>query len=243
MQYSEFIVNTSWVNLTSLFSVPVDDIMNEIQQVENFFHIERDKLQAQQLQEKETLGVSEYLATDNKWSAFTLLSSSGDYKDVLTQGINANIDKKEIVSTYRNIRQHKWTELSELMPKTILYVRSAFEPIMKLSYVKIAKLSAGGVIPKHTDKPNKEIAKNTINSYHMLNSILIELNSPKGIIAKHNDDIIDYQKGSVYWFNQSREHEVIHNGNKDRYNIRIQGMYNRKFRELIKNNIHMLQYK
>lgn len=241
MSYLDFVSATSWVNLTPLFPVPVDIIMKEIYQVETMFNEERDQQQNQKLKQSDTIGIGTRLDGQKNWSAMTLLSASGDYKDILTQGILTNENKKVYIKSFRNLRDHKWTELCDHMPNTTKFIKDTLGPLMKLSYVKISKLEPGGDIPQHEDIPEVDFDfKNTTNTYNMLNSILIELNCPAGTTAYHDGQKLNYQKGSVFMCNQSKKHGTSNTGNSNRYNMRIQGLYNKKFRDLIKQKIKIL---
>ena len=107
-------------------------------------------------------------------------------------------------------------------------------PYIKLSYVKIAKLGPGGHVPEHNDKPNVSTANMETHSYDMLNTILIELTGQDDLYVTHDGKQLKYKAGDIYWINVAKNHEVKNNSDSDRYNIRIHGLYNTKFREMIK---------
>lgn len=235
MSYLNYVSNTSWVDITPLFSpCPVNEIMSEIRSVESLFLEERDKDQFKIMKEKGATGIGEHFDNQKNWEAVTLFSSTGDYKDILTQGILPNQDKKTYVKSFRNLRNHKWTQLAELMPNTVNWIKKEIGQYMIFSYIKIAKLGPGGDVPVHTDVPHEDFDfLNTQNTYNMLNSFLVELNFPEGVTAWHDDVILPYQQGSVIFCNQSKSHGTVNKGTETRYNLRIQGLHNKKFREIL----------
>lgn len=241
MSYVDFSIKTSWLDLTPFINVPVDFIMNEIDKVETSLIDERNVDQYHKMQENQIYGVGEKINGQSNWSALTLYSASGKSDDILTQGILPNNTVSVYRHSFRNIRQHKWTDLASVMPATVNFIIDSFMPLMKLSYVKISKLDPGGIIPEHKDLPNLNFNFETeVNSYNMLNSILIELNCPDGVIAIHDGIQIPYRRGSVFMFNQSKPHSTKHLGKTPRYNMRIQGLHNKRFRDMIKNNCDII---
>ena len=73
-----------------------------------------------------------------------------------------------------------------------------------------------------------------IHSYDMLNTILIELTGQDDLYVTHDSRELKYNAGDIYWINVAKNHEVKNNSDSDRYNMRIHGLYNTKFREMIK---------
>jgi hypothetical protein len=238
MSYVKFATAASWVDLSPYFSVPVDDIINEIKFVENMFNDERDVYQNKVMKDAGIMGIGTRLDGQKAWSALSLLSRSGDYKDILTQGVLTNENKKSYITSFRNIRDHQWTSICDYMPITTKFIKKELGKYMKLSYAKIAKLESGGDIPLHADLPEVSFDfYNTTNTYNMLNNMLIELNCPDGLEAYHDGQRLPYRKGSVIVCNQARVHGTTNNSNETRYNLRVQGLHNKNFRDLIKNNL------
>ena len=231
--YIDIASNTSWVEVTPLFSnCPVDKIMEEISTVEESFLEERNTDQYKSMKDRGVTGIGTKIENQKEWKAVTLFSSTGDYQDTLTQGILRNDNLETYKQSFRNIRKHKWTQLAPLMKNTVKWINNEFGQYLNLSYVKIAKLGPGGNIPLHTDLPNEDLSLlSTQNSYNMLNSFLVELNFPEGVKALHDGVEIPYKKGSLFFLNQSKSHCTVNIGNSTRYNLRIQGLPNRKFRE------------
>lgn len=241
MSYIEFSTEASWLDLTPLFSVPVDNIMREIDTLDQCAMLEeRDQDQYKDLQARKASGVGAKIQGQQRWSAMALFSASGQSRDIISQGILDNTDAISYRSSFRNLRKHRWTDLAPRMLSSAQWLASTFEPLMRLSYVKIAKLDGGGTIPEHADLPETGRFSQGTSSYTMLNSILIELNHPPGVSAMHGGVLIPYTRGSVFMLNQSRPHSTVHSGTEPRYNIRIHGLHNTKFREMIRNNISML---
>ena len=233
--YLDYVSNTSWVDITPMFSkCPVDLIMQEIYSVENMFLEERDPEQYKEMQERGAVGIGEHFDNQKSWEAVTLFSSTGDYRDILTQGILPNQDLKTYMESFRNLRNHKWTQLAELMPNTVSWIKQEIGQYMQFSYIKIAKLGPDGDVPVHTDVPHEDFDfLNTQNTYNMLNSFLVELNFPKGVTAWHDGVELPYQQGSVIFCNQSKSHGTTNKGTETRYNLRIQGLHNKKFRHVL----------
>jgi len=232
--YLDIITNTSWVDITSMFDpCPVDEIMNEIRIVESWFLEERDAEQFEALKAKEgTTGIGTHFDDQKEWGSVTLFSSSGDYKDILTQGILPNHNYETYRKSFRNLRNHSWTQLEPMMPKTVKWIKEQMGKYMRFSYVKISKLGPGGDVPIHQDLPEEDFDfLNTRNTYNMCNSFLVELNLPKGITAWHDGMELPYKKGSVFFCNQSKPHGTTNKGDEVRYNLRIQGLHNKFFRE------------
>lgn len=231
--YLNIVSNTSWVDITPLFSpCPVDEIMKEIATIEEWFLEERDSNQYALMKDKGAIGIGTHLDNQKEWGAVTLFSSTGDYKDILTQGILPNQDLQTYKASFRNLRKHKWTQIAPIMPKTVKWIQSQVGQYMNFSYIKIAKLGPKGSVPIHTDIPEEDFDfTNTQNTYNMLNSFLVELNHVDGVKAWHDGVELPYQKGSVIFCNQSKSHGTVNNGSDTRYNIRIQGLHNKKFRE------------
>ena len=231
--YIDIASNTSWVEVTPLFSnCPVDKIMEEISTVEESFLEERNTDQYKSMKDRGVTGIGTKIENQKEWKAVTLFSSTGDYQDTLTQGILRNDNLETYKQSFRNIRKHKWTQIAPLMKNTLKWINNEIGQYLNLSYVKIAKLGPGGNIPLHTDLPNEDLSLlSTQNSYNMLNSFLVELNFPEGVKALHDGVEIPYKKGSIFFLNQSKSHSTVNNGNSTRYNLRIQGLPNRKFRE------------
>lgn len=227
-----------------MFLIDVDSIMDEIYKVEKEFIEERDQDQYLKMQSNKTIGIGERLDNQDKWSAMTLYSSSGKSTDILTQGINTNHNKKSYRESFRNLRKHSWTDLSNTMPKTTEILLKNFGKYMKFSYIKIAKLEPGGVVPEHNDMPKQDfdfdLLKET-NTYNMLNSFLVELNCPKGLKATHDGVKLPYKKGSVFFCNQSKSHGTVNNSSEVRYNLRIQGLHNKLFRDNFIKNISSME--
>lgn len=241
--YLDFVTSASWVDITPMFEpCPVDDIVAEIRDVENMFLEERDPDQYEKLRQKGATGIGEHFEDQKEWSAVTLFSSTGDYKDILTQGILPNQDMKTYKKSFENIKKHKWTQLKPLMPKTVSWVKNQIGQYMTFSYIKIAKLGPKGDVPIHTDIPEEDFDfLNTRNTYNMLNSFLVELNFPDGVKAWHDDVELPYQKGSVIFCNQSKSHGTVNNSDENRYNLRIQGLHNKKFRDKLMSSIDTLE--
>ena len=238
MSYLKFATQASWVDLSQFFKVPVDEILEEIHLVESMFNKERDQEQHKKMKESGTIGIGTAVDGQKAWSAISLLSRSGNYTDILTQGVFTNETKESYMGSFRNIRSHGWTSICEHMPITTKFIKEELGSYIKLSYGKIAKLEAGGNIPMHADLPEVDFDfYNTTNTYNMLNNLLVELNCPDGLEAYHDDQKLPYQKGSIIVCNQARVHGTKNNSNETRYNLRIQGLHNKKFRDLIKNNI------
>jgi len=243
-QYLNVITNTSWVDMSKMFSINVDSIMREIHQVEEQFIEERDQEQYKEMQSNNSVGIGERLDDQDKWSAMTLFSSSGKSTDILTQGILTNHNKESYRQSFRNLKQHAWTDLSVKMPETTKILSEEFGKYMKFSYIKIAKLEPGGVVPEHNDMPRQDFGFNLlkeVNTYNMLNSFLVELNCPKGVVATHDGVELPYKKGSVFFCNQSKSHGTVNHGSEVRYNLRIQGLHNRSFRKEFLKNISSMQ--
>jgi len=243
MAYLNLVSNTSWLNLTPIFSpCPVNEIMQEIKLIESQFIEERDEEQYKKMQHKGATGVGEKPLGQKSWQAVTLYSASGEYTDIISHGIESNHNKQSYIKSFRNIKSHSWTQLSSYMPKTVSWLKNELEKYMIFSYIKIAKLDAGGKIPVHTDIPKNNFDfKNTKNTYNMLNTFLVELNYPPGVTAWHDNTVLPYQSGSVFFINTSKSHGVENIGTEPRYNLRIQGLQNKKFRNIIMNNINLLE--
>lgn len=223
-----------------MFSINVDTIMKEIYNVESQFIEERDEQQYIELQSSKTIGIGEKLKDQDRWSAMTLYSSSGKSSDILTQGIMTNHNLKSYKKSFRNLKNHSWTDLSTKMPETTKILKEQVGQYMKFSYIKIAKLEPGGIVPEHNDLPQKDFGFNLLketNTYNMLNSFLVELNCPAGVEATHDAVKLPYEKGSVFFCNQSKLHGTVNRGSEVRYNLRIQGLHNKYFRKKFMENI------
>ncbi len=242
MTYLDFVSKTSWVNITPIISIcPVDKIIKEIKKIESLFIEERDEKQYKKMKSKGATGVGEKPLGQKNWQAVTLYSASGDYTDIISHGIESNHNKESYFKSFRNIKNHSWTQLADYMPTTVKWLKEELGQYMMFGYIKIAKLDAGGKIPVHTDiPPNNFDFKNTKNTYNMLNTVLVELNYPSGVTAWHDNTTLPYQKGSIMFINTSKSHGVENLGNEARYNLRIQGLQNKKFRNKIINNINFL---
>jgi hypothetical protein len=242
-KYLDFLSNTSWVDITSLFkNCPVDEIITEIKNVENLFLLERDPEQYEKIKNKKTTFVGDHFDGQLNWKVVSLYSATGDYKDIFTQGVLPNHDKTTYLESFKNIRNHKWTSVSDHMPETTSWIKHEIGKYMKFSYVKIAKLEPGGVIPQHRDIPDEDYDfLNTQNCYNMLNSFLIELNCPNNVIAMHDNVKLPYKKGSILFCNQGKLHGTTNSGDQTRYNIRIQGLHNKKFRNILSEKINECQ--
>lgn len=243
MSYLDFVANTSWVDITPMFNTcPVKNVMEEISIIEKLFLEERDKEQYKLMKEKGATGIGENFRDQKNWSAVTLYSASGNYDDILTQGILHNHTKQTYRQSLRNLKTHRWTQLSNKMPNTVEWIKKEIGKYMMFSYIKIAKLDPGGHVPIHKDIPNDNFDyENQQNTYNMLNSFLIELNNPDGVKAWHDNVELPYKEGSIIFCNQSKSHGTINNGDNTRYNIRIQGMHNKKFRQDIMDYAQNLQ--
>lgn len=242
-RYLDFVSSTSWVDITPMFApCPVDDILEEISSSVNLFLGERDPDQYELMKEKGATGIGEHFEDQKEWSAVTLFSSTGDYRDILTQGILPNQDMETYKESFRNLRTHKWTQLAPLMPKTVKWIKEEIGKYLTFSYIKIAKLGPGGDVPVHSDVPEEDFDfLNTRNTYNMLNSFLVELNFPEGVTAWHDDVELPYQKGSIFFCNQSKSHGTVNKGTETRYNLRIQGLHNKRFRDSLISNAHNLK--
>ena len=243
-QYVNFITNTSWVDISSMFTIDVDTIMDEIYQMEEQFVEERDEEQYLEMQSNKSVGIGERLDNQHRWSAMTLYSSSGKSTDILTQGILPNHNKQSYRESFRNLRKHSWTDLSIKMPNTTRILQEQIGKYMKFSYIKIARLDANGIVPEHTDMPQTDFGFNLLketNTYNMLNSFLVELNCPAGVKATHDGVELKYKKGSVFFCNQSKSHGTVNNGSEVRYNLRIQGLHNKLFRNQFMKNISSME--
>ena len=233
MPWLEFLKQTSWVDLTPGFKVPTQEILKEIRSVDQYFTREREQAVA---------GIGSYIEGQTNWSAFTLYCASGSSRDLLTQGILGNQNRTAYAGSFRNLRRHQWTEVAALMPSTVNWIKLALEPFLILSHVKIARLEPGGSIPEHSDLPEESFDLSGTNTYTMLNTLLIELDPPVGLRAYHDSVPLKYTIGSVFWCNQGRPHSTSNQGSQDRFNLRIHGLYRKKFKDFIKANIHGFEH-
>ena len=226
MQYIDFVKNTNHLNITNLIGrIDANKVINEICDVK--FYEERN-------QKAVDIGVDANINGQNNWSSFTLFSKSGKSSDTISQGITLNENKGSYKQSLRNLRTHKWTEVANQFPYTVQWIQDNLCPYVKLSYVKIAKLGPGGHVPEHNDKPNVSTVNMETHSYDMLNTILIELTGQDDLYVTHDGKQLKYKAGDIYWINVAKNHEVKNNSDSDRYNIRIHGLYNTRFREMIK---------
>ena len=109
--YIDIASNTSWVEVTPLFSnCPVDKIMEEISTVEESFLEERNTDQYKSMKDRGVTGIGTKIENQKEWKAVTLFSSTGDYQDTLTQGILRNDNLETYKQSFRNIRKHKSTQ-------------------------------------------------------------------------------------------------------------------------------------
>lgn len=80
----------------------------------------------------------------------------------------------------------------------------------KLGRVIITKLPSGGRITPHIDEG---AYANYYDRYHII------INNKPGSIFRCGDETITMENGDIYWFDTSKEHEVINDSNEDRLTL------------------------
>jgi len=80
----------------------------------------------------------------------------------------------------------------------------------RLGRVMINKIKPGGVIFPHADTPSHA---EYYSRFHIV------LKSEPGVIFRCADERAYFEPGSVFWFNNKLEHEVLNNSNDDRIHM------------------------
>lgn len=80
----------------------------------------------------------------------------------------------------------------------------------RLGRVIINKIAPGGVIYPHADTPSHA---EYYSRFHIV------LKSAPGVVFRCDDERAYFEPGSVFWFNNKLEHEVINNSEDDRIHM------------------------
>lgn len=83
---------------------------------------------------------------------------------------------------------------------------------VRLGRVMINKIAPGGVIYPHTDTPEHT---DYYSRFHVV------LQSAPGVMFRAGDEKPYWETGSAFWFDNSKEHEVINNSPEDRIHMVI----------------------
>lgn len=97
------------------------------------------------------------------------------------------------------------TEARPLVMNLMAYVQGE-----RLGRVMINKLQPGGKVFPHTDTPSHT---DYYSRFHIV------LASNPDVTFRSGDEIVYMEPGSIWWFNNAKEHEVINNGNCDRIHV------------------------
>jgi hypothetical protein len=80
----------------------------------------------------------------------------------------------------------------------------------RLGRVMVNKLKPGGVVYPHADTPEH-------CSYYSRFHVVLE--STPGVMFRSGDEKVYMPTGSIWWFDNSKEHEVVNNTNGDRIHM------------------------
>lgn len=80
----------------------------------------------------------------------------------------------------------------------------------RLGRVMINKIAPGGVIYPHADTPSHA---DYYSRFHVV------LKSAPGVVFRCGDERAYFEPGSVFWFNNKLEHEVLNNSDDDRIHM------------------------
>ena len=115
---------------------------------------------------------------------------------------------KETFDQHECVDQPVFKLLPEARP--LIFGLMSFVQGERLGRVIINKIKPGGVIYPHADTPDH--AK-YFDRFHIV------LSSSPGVIFRAGDERVYMGTGSIWWFNNAIEHEVINNSAEDRIHM------------------------
>ena len=125
-------------------------------------------------------------------------------------------DEQQYREQYDKIDQHECVDrdVFRLLPeaRAIIFTLMGYVQGERLGRVIINKISPGGKIFPHAD---------TAAHAAYYDRFHVALQSTPGAIFRTGDEQITMPVGSVWWFDNSQEHEVINNGSDDRIHMVI----------------------
>lgn len=101
-----------------------------------------------------------------------------------------------------------------LLPEARQIVMQVFAAVggTRLGRVMINRIAPGGVIHPHADTP---VHADYYSRYHVV------LQSEPGVMFRCSDEKTYWETGSVFWFNNKLEHEVVNESKTDRVHMII----------------------
>ncbi len=245
--------NNTWFNLltsktqidvSSIFQVPADLFMNEIvgnKELSNYFTDNRSQTERQKIA---TLNVgmkvggsgTQYVDSSTNWLSLSLFNGDGNPRHVIVKDFYTCHTGEEYKHTLRLLSKHQFTLAALLVPSIKKWIEDNLQPYFYLSFVRLLILKSGGMVPPHTDIPIEVKDLNQdgyICSYNNLNSFSISLNEPEGCYFYHDNRLIPFKSGAAFWLNVGRKHWLTNMSKKDRYHLQFQGLYKKRFRDLI----------
>ena len=244
--WQKFISKKSSVDLTNIISFPISTIKKEVEtqlnQQRNLFYETRSYSEIQNLKEKVAVikkpeENGEYVKSD-KWRACSLYNYSGQSKDVIISGFNNVSNGHEYRKVIKEIKKHQWTDKIKLFPNIKKYAENVLQQYFYLGYIRLMILFPGGIIPPHTDHSSgSSINQSSFSVFNALNSINIAILEPDGHKFFLGGKLLPFNEGSIFWINTGIEHWLVNMSLKPRVHLLIQGIYKKKFRDLIFKNI------
>lgn len=233
-KWQQLITENYFIDISEIIKTPAETILREIEQCENYFVEARNTHEYDNLDTELKYGQPLIDVVKRDWSVYSLFSKSGHTNDTIVQGLTGCFDKQSIIESYRNIRNHKWTHASTLMPKTTQWLKSSVVPYIEPAYIRIGKLDSGGLIPPHKDFEDKVLPERyNVHTYNALSVLFITISdSPNCKFVCNKKELNTYQ-GSAYLLSQSVEHYTTNFDEEPRYNLRVHGMFTNLLRKTL----------
>lgn len=157
------------------------------------------------------------------WKEDTYLRDypQGPFKDI--ESIMLRFPVKGVYETEAELQKHLSTydqhenidyPAYKLLPEARALVMSLMGRVSgeRLGRVMINKIVPGGVIYPHADTP---VHAEYYSRFHIV------LQSHPGVVFRCDDEKVYMETGTAWWFNNSKEHEVINNSGEDRIHMII----------------------
>lgn len=231
--WQSFLTGRNVYDVGHIFDVPYNDILEEITTIEPTLKAERTKEAYDRDPDPTKVGAPFVGSEANGWNTVSLFSKTGRSDDILVKGITDNSDEQALKTTYRNLRQHMWTPVSLAMPRTTAWIESCVVPYILPGYVRISRLDGKGMIPPHSDTPRYVYNQNGFNTFTSLSVLFITLSYNPMCKTVIDGVELDTKQGSAYLLNQRAEHYTTNFSPFPRFNMRVHGMYTKKFRDRI----------
>lgn len=241
MDWVKFISSNNQVNLRSLISVPYQEISREIgsflQEFPESFAMPRCPVEASKIEGDHVgfpvLRQEQFVQAKNKWSGIALKNRTGNSRHLIISNVGIAF-KRDYRAQICRFKNHKWTSATASLPIATKFIQEQLSPHFRIGFVRVMILHPGGVVGPHCDLPKSGKYDDGLSAYNVLNSLHIAIRNPSECYFVHDQRVVPFRDGDLWWMNNSREHWAVNFSNEDRIHLIVHGMPNMKLRRTVK---------